>query len=109
MGEKMAMTKEQQKEASRRILEKEPLTEEERELLRFRTMTPEQYPRPGESRACGICGARFRDTLNQKGEIVTSMLEKFSDHQASHNPSPEQWKTAHERIQQGKEAAKSRT
>jgi hypothetical protein len=105
----MAMSKEEQKAASDRIMAKHPLTPEEQRRYKMLTKVPEEYDVPGEKRVCGVCGAVFRDTVNHKGEVEVAMLDKFADHQASHNPSPDQWKTAHERIQQGKEAAKSRT
>ena len=70
---------------------------------------PEDYPRPGDKRECGVCGATFRNTENAKGEVLVSALEKFSDHQAIHNPSPAQWAEAHKRIQAGKESEKAAT
>jgi hypothetical protein len=97
----MAMTKEQQKEASDRIMGKFPLTEEERRTYEYLTMEP-PYPQSGDKRVCGKCGASFRDDLNQKGEIVVPSLAKFTDHQAEHNPSPAQWAEAHNRIQLAK-------
>lgn len=102
----MAMSKEQQREAARRIMAKEPLTDEEQVTYDLLTRTPEQYRVPGEDRECGVCGAVFGDTKDAKGLVVRTALEKFSDHTAEHNPSPEQWGTAHERIMAGKERAK---
>lgn len=100
------MTKEQQREAARRIMAKSPMTEEERETYEMLVKSPEDYRAPTDKRVCGICGAEFRDKLNAKGEVEIPMLEAFSDHQAEHNPTPDQWGTAHERIQAGKERAK---
>jgi len=92
----MAMSKDEQREASRRILKKEPLTGEELERYEMLSKTPEQYVRPDdEGRTCGVCGARFKDS---QGQVVQSALEKFADHQAEHNPTPAQWAEAHDRI-----------
>jgi hypothetical protein len=102
----MAMSKEEQKAAAARIVAKSPMTEGERKTYELLTKRPEDYRAPGETRVCGVCGQEFRDEVDQKGNVIVPALEKFSDHQAFHNPSPEQWATAHERIQAGKEAAK---
>jgi hypothetical protein len=98
------MTQEQQKAAVERILAREPLTEEERELYEFRTKTVEEYEVPTDRRVCGLCGARFKDVVDGKGVVQVSMLEQFSDHQAEHNPTPAQWAEAHHRIQMAKES-----
>jgi hypothetical protein len=101
----MAMTKAEQKAASDRIMAKlGPLNEEERQTYEMLMKRPEDYQPPREKRVCGRCGAEFRDEVNQKGEVVVSALEKFSDHQAEHNPSPAQWAEAHRRISAAKQA-----
>ena len=103
----MAMSKEQQREAARRIIEKEPLTEEEEQIREMLSKTPEQYRVPTNVRECGNCGAEFQDETDAKGVVVKSALEQFSDHQSSHNPSPGQWAEAHKRIEAGKEKLKA--
>jgi hypothetical protein len=66
-------------------------------------------PEPGNGRrVCGVCGEIFESTLSPRGEVMVAALEKFSDHQTEHNPSPGQWAEAHSRIQQGKEQSKGR-
>lgn len=99
----MAMTKEQQREAARRILQKEPLTAEEQETFELLKRNPEDYRPPmQEYRKCERCGAEFRTDGN-----LTAM-QKFADHQSVHNSSPSQWATAHKRIEAGKEKQKER-
>lgn len=106
----MAMTKAEQKAASDRIMAKlGPLTPFEQRTYDLLTMKPEEYPVPGEKRVCGDCGAEFKPTLTAKGEVEVTALQKFSDHTASHNPSPAQWAEAYKRIQEGRESAKDRT
>lgn len=104
------MTKEEQREAARRIMAKHPMTEEERVIYERLMKKPEDYrgPTKGALRVCGTCGAEFEDVVDGKGNVVTPALEQFSDHQSSHNPSPAQWATAYERIQAGKERAKGK-
>jgi len=101
----MAMTKAEQKAASDRIMAKlGPLTEEEQEIYERSIKRPEDYIVPtAESRVCGYCGAKFDDLPGKPA------LEQFSNHQASHNPSPAQWTEAHNRIQKGRESAKGRS
>ena len=105
----MAMSKEQQREAARRIIEKEPLTEEEEQIREMLSKTPEQYRVPTNVRECGMCGAQFRDTVDGKGNVLLTALAKFTDHQAEHNPAPGPWAEAHKRIEAGKERAKVAT
>lgn len=93
------MGKEQQSAAAKRILEKSPLTEEEKQRYQMAIKKPEQYMPPKEKRVCGMCGAEFRDTLDAKGEVKVSMLEKFSDHQAEHNSTAAEWSEAYNKIQ----------
>lgn len=100
----MAMTVEQQKEAARRILEKEPLTAEEQQTFELLVKRPGDYRVPGEKRVCGVCGARFGDKVDAKGVVEVSALQKFSDHMAEHNPSPARWATAHQRIEESRPA-----
>jgi hypothetical protein len=72
------------------------------------------HPNPGRlhvqpaDKRQGVRGVRDEvpDTMNSKGEVLVSMLEKFSIHQASHNPSPAQWSEAHKRIQDGRASQK---
>ena len=105
----MAMSKAEQKAASDRIMAKEPLTSEERETFEMLTRRPQDYRVPGESRVCGQCGAEFEDVPEVRGQVAVSALQQFTDHQASHNPSPAQWAEAHKRIEAGKERAKKDT
>jgi hypothetical protein len=102
----MAMTKEEQRAAARRILEKEPLTEEEQRTYELLKKSPEDYRVPGSVRTCGVCGEKFEDVVDAKGNVTNPSLAQFSDHQAFHNPSPAQWAEAHKRIEAGKERAK---
>jgi hypothetical protein len=102
----MAMSREDQKGPSGRIIAKHPLTEEERRIYERNKRSPDDYVQPADTRICAECGARFTDTMNSKGEVLVSMLEKFSIHQASHNPSPAQWSEAHKRIQDGRASQK---
>src|ERR1700690_4328205 len=98
----MAMSKEEQREAAGRILEKEPLTEEELAGYEMLVKRPEDYVVPDAGsglRVCGICGAEFMDLPGSKDRAAVSALEQFSDHQTMHNPSPAQWGEAHRRIQ----------
>jgi hypothetical protein len=97
----MALTKEEQREAAERIMAKEPLTDEERQTYDLLMKRPEDYVPPAEGmRRCGVCGAMFQD-----GAVTA--LEQFSDHSTTHNPSPAQWVTAHQRIQVGREKVKA--
>ena len=106
----MAMSKEEQKAASDRIMAKiGPLEGVELETYNLLVKKPGDYRVPGESRECGVCGARFEDTLSPKGDVLVPALEKFSDHQAEHNPTPGQWAEAHSRILAGNERAKKAT
>ena len=105
----MAMTKEQQKAASDRIMAKlGPLTEEEQVSYRRYALKP-PYPETGEIRTCGICGAKFATIPAMKDHLEVTVLQQFSDHTAIHNPTPAQWTTAYERIQEGKERLKEST
>jgi len=101
----VAMTKEEQKAASDRIMKKlGPFTPEEQAIYDRSIKKPGNYDPPiAGTRTCGYCGATFRDLPGKPS------LEQFSDHQATHNPSPAQWTEAHERIQKSKESAKGRT
>jgi hypothetical protein len=54
-------------------------------------------------RKCLECGAEFES--NEK----ESALVQFADHSTIHNPTPEQWAEAYERIQAGKERVKERS
>jgi len=103
----MAMSREDQKAASDRIMAKYPLTEEELVIYRRLTRKPDDYTGPAEKRICADCGTVFSDTVNSKGDIQVSALEKFSDHQAEHNPSPAQWSEAHKRIQAAKPSTRA--
>lgn len=53
-------------------------------------------------RKCQVCGAVFESTPE------ASALVQYSDHSATHNPSPAQWTEAYEKIQASKESAKKR-
>ncbi len=108
----MAMTKEQQKEASDRIMAKMgPLDDQEQETYELLTKRVEDYVPPQETgeRVCGVCGAKFQDLPATRDRLAVSALEQFSDHQSEHNPSPSQWAEAHRRIQDGKERHKADT
>ena len=60
----MAMSREDQKAASDRIMAKlGPLTGVELETYEMLMKRPEDYLPPREKRVCGRCGAGFRDTL----------------------------------------------
>ena len=98
----MAMTKEEQKAASARILAAHPLTEEELQVYAMLTRQPSDYIPPRENRVCGVCGAEFRAVPMGKETQLTA-LEQHSDHMAEHNPTPAQWATAHQRIQMSKD------
>jgi len=101
----VAMTKEEQKAASDRIMAKlGPLNKEEKQIYDRAVKRVEDYVRPGAtSRTCGYCGAKFEDLPGKPA------LEQFSDHQAKHNPSPAEWTEAHKRIQDARESAKGRS
>jgi hypothetical protein len=61
-----------------------------------------------EHRTCQDCGAEFRTIPASKdGQQEQSALMQFSDHLTTHQPTGDQWATAHERIQAGKESAKA--
>lgn len=104
----MAMTKEQQAEAARRILEKEPLTEEEGQVAELLKRVPGMYTPPTREglRVCGICGATFEGEAGTKEKLEVTSLQQFVEHQADHNPSPAQWTEAHNKIQAGKQRQK---
>lgn len=102
----MAMTKAEQSAAARRIMGKSPMTAEEKVTFDLLSKKPEDYRVPGEGRECGICGEKFQDKVDSKGNLLESALAQFSDHQAFHNPTADKWATAHDRIQAGKEKAK---
>lgn len=102
----MAMSREDQKAASDRIMAKNPLTEDEMRLLKMRTRLPGEYEPPKGVRVCATCGAEFQDEVDGKGIVLKPALAQFSDHLASHNPSPAQWAEAHSRIEAGKESSK---
>jgi hypothetical protein len=50
-----------------------------------------------EHRVCKECGAEFHSDKEQ------SALQKFSDHVRIHQPTPEQWTEAYNKIQEAKE------
>ena len=60
-----------------------------------------------EHRVCGVCGMEFWEIPAARGNSAVPVLEQFSDHQATHNPSPAQWVEAHRRIVAGRESAKA--
>lgn len=106
----MAMSKEDQKAASDRIMAKlGPMTPFEQRTYELLTMKPGKYPVPGEKRVCGECGAEFREIPATKEKAAISALEQFSDHTAEHNPSPAEWAEAHKRIEAGKASLKGNT
>jgi hypothetical protein len=97
------MTKEQQSEAARRIMEANPMTDQERQTYELLMRRPEDYLPPDNQtgeRVCGVCGEVFQHSKDK------AALDLFADHQTEHNPSPAQWGEAHRRIQIGKDAAK---
>ena len=105
----MAMSKEEQKAASDRIMAKlGPMTLEEKETYRRLTMKP-PYPQSGEKRVCGICGEVFEGIPAMKDHLEVTVLQQFADHTAVHNPTPAQWTEAYNRIQLAKEAAKEKS
>jgi hypothetical protein len=101
----VAMSKEEQKAASDRIMKKlGPFTAEEQEIYDRSVKGIEDYVAPtSASRTCGYCGAEFQDKPG------SAALAEFADHVASHNPSPAQWTEAHERIVKSRESAKGRS
>jgi len=101
----MAMSAADQKAASDRIMAKEPLTAEERKTYE-RLMREPPYGSVGEQRECRECGAVFQEIPATKELKAVSALEQFAEHTASHNPSPSEWTTAYNRIQEAKERAK---
>lgn len=105
------MSREQQKAAAQRILEKEPLTEQERVTYEILRKNPEDYRLPGESgsRVCPVCGAEFETIAGSKERPEVPALEQFSGHMGAHNPSPAEWAEAHKRIGAGKEREKEST
>jgi hypothetical protein len=107
----MALTKEEQKAASQRIMAKlGPLDAQEQETYDLLTRNPKQYIPPsvetGE-RTCGVCGKKFQDREARGVQLAMTALDQFADHMTDHNPSPAQWGTAHDRIQAVKERAKN--
>ena len=105
----MALSQEQQKAASDRIMAKlGPMTPFEAETYRKLTAVP-PYPVVGEVRRCGECGAEFQEIEGTKDRQAVTALEQFSDHASSHNPSPAQWSEANKRIESARESAKGRT
>lgn len=106
----MGMTKEQQKESARRIMEKlGPFTPDEEVRYRILVANPEEYvapdPESGE-RVCGICGEVFQEIPGTKESHQITALDQYADHMATHNPTASQWTEAHRRIQSGKESSK---
>jgi hypothetical protein len=107
----MAMSKEDQKAASDRIVAKEPLTKQERQAYNLLSKQPDEYVLPDPEngvRVCGVCGAEFQGAGTTKEGRAMSALEEFSNHMADHNSTPAQWTEAHRRIQAGRERAKSK-
>lgn len=102
----MAMSKEDQKAASDRIMAKEPLTPEELKTYEYLMLKP-PYGGSGDRRVCRVCGAVFSETPATKDSPAVSALEKFADHSTIHQPSGPQWTEAYNRILAAKEAAKS--
>lgn len=106
----MAMSKEEQREAARRIMEKlGPLDEREEKVYEQFQNDPIQYIPPDKEtgkRVCGICLEEFEEERDKAGNLVKSSLEKFADHQQTHNPTTQQWTEAHRRIQSSKERSK---
>lgn len=104
----MGMTKEQQKAASDRIMEKMgPLTDDERKTYDRLVMKPEDYPKSDKDyRECQECGAQFETVRIGKPDELTA-FQQWSDHLTNHNPSGRQWSEAHKRIQDAKEVKKS--
>lgn len=100
------MSREDQRAAAERILAKEPLTEQERQVAEMLSKRPGEYRLPGEDRECGICKEVFRDKVDGKGNVLETAMQQFSDHQSFHNPTADRWAVAHERIQSGKEKVK---
>ena len=54
-------------------------------------------------RVCQVCGAEF-DTNKE-----ATALAQYADHSIIHQPTPEQWAKAYEKIQESKERAKERS
>lgn len=101
----MAMSKEDQKAASDRIMEKFPLTEEERGTYEYLMLKP-PYGSSGDTRVCRVCGAVFQEIPATKEMGVVPALEQFSDHSTIHQTPAPQWTEAYNRMQEAKEAAK---
>ena len=95
----MAMSREEQSAAARRIMEKEPMTAEERVVYEQLVKSPEEYlpPDPEKGiRTCGVCGMEFRE---QPG---LSALQQHSDHMTGQNPPVGTWGEAYHRIRSAK-------
>ena len=54
-------------------------------------------------RKCLECGAEF-DTNKEQ-----TALQQYADHLIIHQPTPEQWSNAYDKIQEGKERAKKQS
>ncbi len=53
-------------------------------------------------RVCQVCGAEFR--TNEK----ETALAQYADHSVIHQPTPEQWAGAYDKIQEAKERVKKK-
>lgn len=101
----MAMTKEEQKAASDRIMAKlGPLTAEEKAIQQGILKDTENYPKSDrDHRVCWVCGAHFKTVPGTLGTEELSAMQQFADHMGVHNPRPAKWAEAHQRIRAGME------
>jgi hypothetical protein len=105
----MAMSKEDQKAASDRIMAKlSPLHGMELESYRRLTTPVEEYPSGDRDyRVCQECGEEIKTLQGPKDSEGLSAFQQFSDHTTKHNPSPAQWAVAHQRIRQAMDIRKT--
>lgn len=90
----MAMSKEEQRESAKRIMEKcGPLTAEEMASYARLSTNPEEYP---SGRVCLDCGEAF-----EKEQIY-----EHADHMQTHSPTAMQWANAHNQILRSKDKGK---
>ena len=106
-GGTVAMSKEEQREAAKRIMAKlGPLDEVEMEAYKRFTTEPENYPKADRDfRVCQECGEEFR-TVMEKGQEGLTAMQQFADHTTKHNPLPGKWSEAHQRIRVARENKK---
>lgn len=55
-----------------------------------------------QKRVCQVCGAEFERIPATKDEEEKTALQQFSDHMITHQPTPEQWAKAYDKIQKSR-------